>query len=198
MKTTIIRPLLLALLFAWPTAYAETSTTQTLTTPLVNETSISENKTGSSSSTAKLAEDLPVGEMLKKDFEVDINSNIELLIPIFGIVFTFGTPIAIIWIIAAYSARRRRLNHETIEKFINAGLPIPNELLADTKPSSGSDSARHKGVIMTFLGLALLIMLSELADHQVATIALIPMFLGIAYLVSWNLTKNDAKNGQVE
>lgn len=198
MKSAIVRPLILALLFALPTAYAETNTPESLTTPLVNETSISENKTAPSSLQAKSDVDLPVGEMLKRDFEVDLNNNIELLIPIFGIVFTFGTPIVIIWIIAAYGARRRRLMHETIEKFINAGLPIPDEIFTDTKPASGTDRARHKGIVMTFLGLALLIVLSELADPQVATIALIPMFMGIAYLVSWKLSKTDSKPGQVE
>ncbi len=121
-----------------------------------------------------------------------------LLIPIFGIIFTFGTPMVIVWLVLANGARRRRLLHETIDKCIAAGQPIPPELFVETKPKNAANNLRHKGLIMTFLGFALAITLSALVGTDVASVALIPFFIGLAYLVSWKFGENDKASGSVE
>mgnify|MGYP000011003005 CR=1 FL=1 len=131
-----------------------------------------------------------------EEFESDMD--MEVLIPIFGIVFTFGTPIIIIWIVAAYGARRRRLMHDTIVKIVESGQPIPAQIFEEIKPNDAANSARHKGLVLTFLGLAVGIALSSIVSPDIATIALIPMFMGLAYLCSWKLSRNDKKPGSVE
>ncbi len=130
--------------------------------------------------------------------ELGADMDVEVMIPIFGIVFTFGTPIVIIWIVAAYGARRRRLMHDTIVKIVESGQPIPAQIFEDIKPNNASNSARHKGLVLTFLGLAVAIALSSIVSPVIATIALIPMFMGLAYLCSWKLSQNDKKPGSVE
>lgn len=106
----------------------------------------------------------------------------EVLIPIFGIVFVFGAPVAIVALAMWAYSRKRALMHETLNKMIDSGQPVPAELIAAfdaSKPSNHLD----KGVILLCVALGLAFFLWVFFDTQFASFAAIPGFLGLAFLI---------------
>jgi len=70
-----------------------------------------------------------------------------------------------------------------IRNLIEKGQEIPKELMASSKPGR---SDFHKGVILIALGTGVLIVLLSLEiGNNYWTIGLIPMLLGIAYLITF-------------
>src|SRR5205814_2609855 len=66
---------------------------------------------------------------------VDINmpnwgNRVGPLIPIVAIVFTFGSPVAVLGLFFYFRYRRNRMMHETLRAMVEKGVPIPPELLA--------------------------------------------------------------------
>lgn len=112
----------------------------------------------------------------------------ELLIPIFGIIFVFGAPVAIVALAMRAYSRKRALMHETLNKMIDSGQPVAAELIAAfdaSKPSNHLD----KGIILLCAALGLAFFLWVFFDSQFASIAAIPGFLGLAFLILHTLDK---------
>jgi hypothetical protein len=63
------------------------------------------------------------------------------LIPIMGILATFGTPVLIVFFVCYFKYRRRRVNVALAQEYLNKGLPVPPQLL-DESLVSYKDSAR--------------------------------------------------------
>lgn len=80
-----------------------------------------------------------------------------------------------------------------INNLIEKGKEIPNELLSPTvKKNVRSDF--HKGIILIALGLSLCFVLFVLKiTNNYWTIGLIPMFIGIGYLISFRFDKQSNK-----
>jgi len=80
-----------------------------------------------------------------------------------------------------------------ISNLIEKGHEIPKELLA--RPSVNYRSDFHKGVILIALGTSIVIvLLSVKIENNYWTIGLIPMFIGIAYLISFKFDKANRRS----
>ena len=119
-------------------------------------------------------------------------SNLALLIPIFGIVFSFGIPALIVAMVLAYRMKKNRLLHETIQKLVASGQPIPPELLASsgakTLPSAKTDF--RKGIIFATIGCGW--MAYQLAEGDTIGLGIIPLTIGVGYLLTAKLAPRDS------
>ena len=75
-----------------------------------------------------------------------------------------------------------------INNLIEKGKEIPKELMVHSAVPSRSDF--HKGLILIALGIAVVIvLLSVKIPNNYWTVGLIPLFIGVAYLVSFKFDK---------
>jgi Flp pilus assembly protein TadB len=84
-----------------------------------------------------------------------------------------------------YFNHKRIQGHQLIlRNLIEKGQEIPEELIAPSSKPGRSDF--HKGLIMIALGIGIVIVLLSLnLGYNYWTIGLIPMLIGIAYLISF-------------
>lgn len=126
------------------------------------------------------------------EVEVDVDSSgpsaTEAIIAIVAIMFSLGSPILIIGIILYYKHRKRRQHNALIEKFLDSGQEIPTEILASGDLADSSSNTLSRGIKLTAIGLGLYIFLGSLIGWDIATVALIPLFIGIARIVIWKLS----------
>lgn len=124
------------------------------------------------------------------------------LIPLFGIVFAIGLPLAIpiIVIVLNYRKRRQLMQLHHIERMaaIERGMeipPLPIELL------DGSARRRRTsllpGLVWLFVGLAVLIALGSSSEDE-AMIGLIPAGVGLAYLIYYFVDGRKIETRQLE
>ena len=131
---------------------------------------------------------------IEEGIEIDIASNsrgfFDAIVAIVAISFTLGLPIIVIAIILYYKHRKRRQRDALIEKFINSGKDVPAELLAswELHPDS-SDSRLHQAIKLTAVSLGLYLFLHFSVGTDIALIAVIPLFLGIARLIIWKISQ---------
>jgi hypothetical protein len=111
--------------------------------------------------------------------------NAVFLIPIAGMLVSFGLPVMLVAIILYYKHRRQRMTHDTIVTLAEKGLPIPPELLEPPEPKRSSDAGLRGGLVLVALGIALGIFLREV--HGPWSIGLIPGLMGVALLIAWKI-----------
>jgi Domain of unknown function (DUF6249) len=107
------------------------------------------------------------------------------LIPIVGMLVSFGLPVILVAIILYYKHRRQRMTHDTIVRLAEKGLPIPPELLDPPEPKKHSDAGLRGGLVLLALGIALALFLSEV--HGPWSIGFIPGLMGVALLIAWKI-----------
>lgn len=121
-----------------------------------------------------------------------MNQFIEALIPIFGIIFTFGIPgLIIFWAIQS--------KHKERMKLIDKGL-TPEEVKAyyttsEKKPRNPYSSLKW-GILLTFLGAGLFIMyiLTEFTDmDDSVTPGFLLFFGGLGFLVYYFIVRSVVK-----
>ncbi|MDA8647205.1 DUF6249 domain-containing protein [Porticoccaceae bacterium] len=105
---------------------------------------------------------------------------------------TFGLPFTIIALILFYKHRKRRQRMELVSKFIDAGKEVPEEILRDVTDIDSTDNSLKKGIRLIGVSTGVLLFLGILVGWGVASVALIPLFIGIARVVSWKLNSDDA------
>ena len=104
------------------------------------------------------------------------------LVAITGMVVGFGLPLLLVAIILYYKHRKLQMNHETITRLAEKGLPIPPELL---EPPRQGNAGLRGGLVLVALGIALSIFFAGLGLGW--SIGLIPGFMGIALLIAWKI-----------
>ncbi|MGA1372469.1 MAG: DUF6249 domain-containing protein [Pseudomonadales bacterium] len=107
-----------------------------------------------------------------------------------AIPMVFLTPIAIVAIIAFANRRKRELVHQTIDKLIETGQPVPLPLLAALDRGNQRSTLRS-GATNVALGLGAGIALWMNFDRDIATIALIPLFIGVAQIMTLRLERTE-------
>lgn len=112
------------------------------------------------------------------------------LLAMVATVTSMGVPIAIVAMILWYKSRQARLMHETAIRLAEHGQPVPPELFPG-RPQPYSDLRR--GVVLVAAGIALCIALNQLGVTW--TIGLIPLFMGLGYVLVWKLEAHAGKLG---
>jgi hypothetical protein len=114
-----------------------------------------------------------------------------LLIPIVSIIVVIGG--GFLFIIALVSARYRALaqkrtqHQELIQKFLDAGRDVPDELLTDFDGKSQANLSQ--GIKETLVGLALMIFLTVLLGFDIGAVSLIVVAVGLSRLAIWKLSQ---------
>jgi hypothetical protein len=130
---------------------------------------------------------------IEEGIEIDVATKTGFFYAILAIMvvsFTLGLPVIVTAIILYYKHRKRRQRDAVIEKFINSGKDVPAELLAswELHPDE-SDSRLHQGIKLIAVSLGLYLFLHFSVGTDVALIAAIPLFLGIARLIIWKISQ---------
>lgn len=116
-----------------------------------------------------------------------------VIVPIFAILFTFGSPVLVIALLLLFSYRKRKQRDALVEKFINAGKDVPPEILATFNNNGASGNNLQRGLILSGIGSGLFLFLGMLVGWGVASVALIPLCIGIARLLIWKLSEQQAE-----
>ncbi|HEX4858253.1 MAG TPA: DUF6249 domain-containing protein [Usitatibacteraceae bacterium] len=99
-----------------------------------------------------------------------------------AILLGIGAPIALIGMFVWLRARRIRLMHETALKLAEKGQPVPVQLLIGAEQPA-SDLRRGVVLVMLAVGLGLFMYQVNLPW----SVAAIPLFMGIGFLIVWKL-----------
>ncbi len=111
------------------------------------------------------------------------SSEVPALVPVI-VAIVFGTPVAIVAVVLWFRQRRNRQLHQTLALMIEKGVPIPPELLAPEAQRKPSDLRR--GILLIATGAGVIgFFLTHEADAW--GLGLIPLLIGVGYLVVWKL-----------
>lgn len=126
----------------------------------------------------------------------DGNSVNETLVATLAILLIFGTPVMIVALVSFNGYRRRKLLHDNVNQLITQGKDIPPQLFDYFEGSGNSNNSLKNGLVLIATGIGTLISLSILAGLEVGSIGLIPLFLGLAYLLTWKLTERNKQQAE--
>ena len=104
------------------------------------------------------------------------------LVAVVGMVTGFGLPLLLVAIVLYYKHRKVQMNHETITRLVEKGLPIPPELM---EPPRQGNAGLRGGLVLVALGIALSVFFAGWGPGW--SIGLIPGLMGIALLVAWKI-----------
>ncbi|MEO8386641.1 MAG: DUF6249 domain-containing protein [Betaproteobacteria bacterium] len=105
-----------------------------------------------------------------------------------GIILGVLMPVIVVGLILWYKARRNQLMHETAVKLAEQGQPVPSSLFADqTSPFA----SLRTGVVLLMLGLGICLAFF-LGGIKFWAVGIIPMFMGLGYLIVWKLEGGSA------
>jgi hypothetical protein len=113
--------------------------------------------------------------------------SIKYAIPIVAIVFGTAVPVLLAALVVWYQLRKTERVHDLAIRLAEKGQPVPPELFAGTH-SKQSDLRR--GLVLIGLGIGLAICLAQFEAPW--SIGLIPLFMGIGYLLVWKLETGKA------
>lgn len=119
-----------------------------------------------------------------------------------AVLLTLGLPIIVVGLILYFGYRKRRLAHETINKFLASGKEIPPEIMNNLFHEAGTSvqaprTSMHKGTINTGIGLGMIIAFSSIDADFLAAIGFIFLLVGLAQLLIWKLEQGKKTGGDV-
>jgi hypothetical protein len=98
-----------------------------------------------------------------------------------------------VWLGVSGRQKRSRMLHDTLRLMIEKGQPIPPELLQPIDRQRRPRSDLRTGLVLVSIGIGVGVMLL-LIHHDEWPGALIPLLMGVAFLITWKIEAN--KNGQ--
>jgi hypothetical protein len=111
--------------------------------------------------------------------------DVGVLVPLFSVVFIFGTPIVLVALILRYRTKQAHLLHQTILTMVEKGVPVPAELL---NPPRRAKSDLRSGIALMAVGLGLTIFFAVTTGNSGAWgIGMIPLLLGIGFIIAWKI-----------
>ena len=116
------------------------------------------------------------------------NSHTDLESIIVPIAF-FGCIIGIVAVVVTFRFKRNKMLHETVRTMIEKGTPIPPELLKPHDKPRRPRSDLRNGLLFIAIGVAL-ILWSFTGGHIPLVAGLIPLLMGVAFLVTWKIENN--------
>lgn len=131
------------------------------------------------------------------DYFMGVNKSIVgvTLISIMGIIFVFGLPIALIFIIFYYRNKNRKAKYQLAEKILASGQPLPPNFFNDL----GVKDLRTRGFSNTFLGLGLFIFLWALTgEFGLGCIGLLVLCIGLGQVATYYTRERKNKDTTTE
>jgi hypothetical protein len=119
----------------------------------------------------------------------------ELDLGFMAIVGSFATPIIIVFVIFFFDYKNKQRMFNTVDKAIESGVEVPESVLATMEKPEKPGTALKKGLVWCGLGLGVLVAWSLFRNFSEASLGFIPLFLGIAYLISARLEPETDSNG---
>ena len=119
------------------------------------------------------------------DFSDSPASAGEVLIATVAIVLSLGMPIIILLLVLLFSYRRRKQKMELVKTYLDANQEVPEHVLAEFDTGKGSHLS--SGLKLLGVGIGLGLALWILTGEEVAALALIPIFIGLARLALWKM-----------
>jgi uncharacterized iron-regulated membrane protein len=104
------------------------------------------------------------------------------VVAIIAMLVGFGLPLALVAIVLYFKHRKSVMNHETITRLAEKGLPIPAELM---EPPRRGNAGLRGGLVLVALGIALSFFFAGWGPGW--SIGLIPGLMGVALLVAWKI-----------
>jgi hypothetical protein len=104
------------------------------------------------------------------------------VVAIVAMMASFGLPLALVALVLYFKHRKLRMNHETITRLAEKGLPIPPELM---EPPRRGNAGLRGGLVLVALGIALSFFFAGWGPGW--SIGLIPGLMGVALLVAWKI-----------
>lgn len=96
-----------------------------------------------------------------------------------------------------FNLRKAKARQQIITKLAEKDIDIPKELLA--KPQRTRRSDLHKGIVLIAFGLSLCVVIFILKIHSnFWTIGLIPMFIGIGFVISFKLDQSVKSKSEID
>lgn len=111
---------------------------------------------------------------------------------------TFMLPVSIIAMVFYSRHRRTAMLHDTLRLMIEKGVAIPPELLQPAARPNPVRKANDFRIGMILVGIGFAFLLIELFDRSasVGSIGFIPLFIGVAFLISWKVGQNSNQPGK--
>lgn len=115
----------------------------------------------------------------------------EAFIAVTAIVFVFGFPIIVIFIIFFFRYKNRKAKYRLVEQALASGQPLPENFFKEV----GTSDIRNKGIQNIFVGIGLFIFLWAITgEFGLGCIGLLIMFTGFGQVViHYTQQKKDEK-----
>jgi hypothetical protein len=126
--------------------------------------------------------------------------DVQLLIPIFGIVGIFGMPVFIVWIIHYFDKKNKEQFHSTLQKLIESGQELSPELLQSIpgyKKENGERNDIRAGTITTGVGIGIALFGQfGVSETPLVGIGLLALSIGLGIL-AYGIYNKDKKVNDV-
>lgn len=110
------------------------------------------------------------------------------LIGLTAVVFVIGGPILVIYLFLLFANKRLALKTETLIKIVEHGATVEPDMLRVLNEPFGPASDLRKGLIWLAIGIPAVLTLLVLPEGPPWVLGLIPVFIGLAYLIMMKLT----------
>ncbi|MEQ8955176.1 MAG: DUF6249 domain-containing protein, partial [Gammaproteobacteria bacterium] len=115
------------------------------------------------------------------------------IVPVIAILSVFGTPVLITGIIVLGWYQRQKRRMSLMEKIVESGQPIPEELLNNAMDQGKPGTSLKKGVTSLGLGAGVIIF-GFFVSETLMAIGAIPLCMGLAYLLLWKLEDKSSED----
>lgn len=98
-------------------------------------------------------------------------------------------------ILMFFRSRQHRDKQKTLQKMVESGAQIPAEMFIDRNAISSSEYDRKRGLLFTLpsVGLIFFLLYKEDSPQGMWALGLIPLLLGVGYLINWKLSESSQK-----
>lgn len=117
-----------------------------------------------------------------------MTEELAVMIPIIGIIFIFGGPVAIVWLALRAHIKKKELMHHTIELLAEKDQQVPLELIGAFEKNKPINML-YVGVILVAAAIGLVTFLLLKTNVKIASVAAIPFCIGVAFLILWAIDK---------
>lgn len=114
-----------------------------------------------------------------------------MFVAVVAILMVFGAPavatVLLVYFLLRYRERRQKLHTETIQRFLDAGKDVPEDLLQPKTQESTAAQHLHQGILLLGFGLGLFVFLLLVAGFAISSLGFIFITIGVAKIIIWKL-----------